>query len=75
MPYVNIRVTREGVTAAQKLALIEGTTELLQRVLNKSPSSTRSTPTTGAGAAKPSPPCASARPPARKALKQRNCHA
>lgn len=26
MPYVNIRVTREGVTAAQKLALIEGTT-------------------------------------------------
>lgn len=40
MPYVNIRVTREGVTAAQKLALIEGTTELLQRVLNKSPQST-----------------------------------
>ena len=40
MPYVNIRVTREGVTAAQKLALIEGTTALLQRVLGKSPQST-----------------------------------
>ena len=40
MPYVNIRVTREGVTAAQKLALIEGTTDLLQRVLGKSPQST-----------------------------------
>lgn len=40
MPYVTIRVTREGVTAAQKLALIEGTTALLQRVLDKSPQST-----------------------------------
>ena len=40
MPYVNIRVTREGVTAAQKLVLIEGTTALLQRVLGKSPQST-----------------------------------
>ena len=40
MPYVNIRVTREGATAAQKLALIEGTTALLQRVLGKSPQST-----------------------------------
>lgn len=40
MPYVNIRITREGVTAAQKLALIEGTTDLLVRVLNKDPAAT-----------------------------------
>ncbi|MFZ4875552.1 tautomerase family protein [Janthinobacterium sp. Mn2066] len=40
MPYVNIRVTKEGVTAEQKLALIEGTSDLLQRVLNKHPSTT-----------------------------------
>jgi len=41
MPYVNIRVTREGViTAAQKLELIQGTAALLERVLNKHPSST-----------------------------------
>ncbi len=41
MPYVNIRVTREGViTAAQKLELIQGTAALLERVLNKKPSST-----------------------------------
>ncbi|SQC92637.1 Probable tautomerase HP_0924 [Cedecea neteri] len=35
MPYVNIRVTREGVSAEQKLALIEGVTDLLEQVLNK----------------------------------------
>ncbi len=40
MPYVNIRVTDEGVTAAQKLELIEGATDLLSRVLNKNPAST-----------------------------------
>lgn len=40
MPYVNIRVTREGVTAEQKLALIEGTVDLLVRVLNKDPAAT-----------------------------------
>jgi 4-oxalocrotonate tautomerase len=40
MPYVNIRVTREGVTAEQKAALIAGTTELLQRVLGKDPATT-----------------------------------
>lgn len=40
MPYVNIRVTKEGVTAEQKLALIEGASDLLQRVLNKHPSTT-----------------------------------
>ena len=40
MPYVNIRVTKEGVTSAQKLALIEGATDLLTRVLNKNPATT-----------------------------------
>ncbi|MDO9420240.1 MAG: 4-oxalocrotonate tautomerase family protein [Herminiimonas sp.] len=40
MPYVNIRITREGVTAEQKLALIEGATDLLSRVLNKNPATT-----------------------------------
>jgi 4-oxalocrotonate tautomerase len=40
MPYVNIRITREGATPAQKLQLIQGTTELLVRVLNKNPATT-----------------------------------
>lgn len=40
MPYVNIRVTREGVSAEQKLALIEGVTDLLEQVLNKKPADT-----------------------------------
>ncbi|AGE17868.1 4-oxalocrotonate tautomerase family protein [Serratia sp. SRS-8-S-2018] len=35
MPYVNIKVTDEGVSAAQKRMLIEGTTALLEQVLNK----------------------------------------
>lgn len=40
MPYVNIKVTREGVTPAQKALLIKGTTDLLVDVLGKSPSTT-----------------------------------
>ncbi len=40
MPYINIRVTREGVSAEQKLALIEGVTDLLEQVLNKKPADT-----------------------------------
>jgi len=40
MPYVNIRVTNEGVTAEQKRELIKGATDLLQRVLNKNPATT-----------------------------------
>lgn len=40
MPYVNIRVTNEGVTREQKLELIEGVTDLLSRVLNKDPATT-----------------------------------
>jgi 4-oxalocrotonate tautomerase len=40
MPYVNIRITREGATAAQKAELIRGATELLVRVLDKNPATT-----------------------------------
>lgn len=40
MPYVNIKITREGATPAQKAELIKGVTDLLHRVLNKNPAST-----------------------------------
>ena len=40
MPYVNIRVTREGATPEQKAELIGGVTELLQRILGKNPATT-----------------------------------
>lgn len=40
MPYVNIKVTREGVTPRQKAELIGGVTDLLVRVLDKNPSTT-----------------------------------
>ncbi|GAB3038172.1 tautomerase family protein [Bowmanella dokdonensis] len=40
MPYVNIKVTDEGVTAEQKRKLIEGATRLLVDVLNKKPETT-----------------------------------
>jgi 4-oxalocrotonate tautomerase len=40
MPYVNIKITDEGVTKAQKAQLIQGVTRLLQEVLNKNPATT-----------------------------------
>ena len=40
MPYVNIKVTDEGVTPEQKKELIKGTTQLLVDVLNKNPETT-----------------------------------
>ncbi len=40
MPYVNIKITREGATAEQKAELIRGATDLLVRVLNKNPATT-----------------------------------
>ena len=40
MPFVNIRITNEGATAEQKQELIQGVTDLLQRVLNKNPATT-----------------------------------
>ena len=40
MPYVNIKITREGMTAEQKARLNHGATRLLVEVLGKSPAST-----------------------------------
>lgn len=40
MPYINIKVTREGATPEQKAALIDGATKLLSIVLNKNPATT-----------------------------------
>lgn len=40
MPYVNIKITDEGVTKEQKATLIKGVTQLLQEVLNKNPATT-----------------------------------
>jgi len=40
MPYVNIKVTREGVTSDQKAELIRGVTDLLATVLGKNPATT-----------------------------------
>ena len=40
MPYVNIKVTRDGVTAEQKARLIKGVTDLLVDVLGKNPATT-----------------------------------
>jgi 4-oxalocrotonate tautomerase len=40
VPYVNIRITREGATAEQKKRLIAGATQLLVDVLGKNPATT-----------------------------------
>lgn len=40
MPYVNIKITREGVTKEEKDKLIKGVTQLLQDVLGKNPNTT-----------------------------------
>ncbi|BBK26237.1 tautomerase family protein [Dialister hominis] len=41
MPYVNIKITKEGnITKEQKAALIKGATDLLVNVLHKNPAST-----------------------------------
>jgi len=40
MPYVNIKITREGVTPEQKAELIRGATKLLVDVLGKNPQTT-----------------------------------
>lgn len=40
MPYVNIKITREGTTLEQKKALIHGATELLRTTLGKDPNTT-----------------------------------
>lgn len=40
MPYVNIKITKEGATKEQKAKLIAGVTQLLVDVLHKNPAST-----------------------------------
>lgn len=40
MPYVNIKVTPEGLTAEKKRRLIAGVTDLLRQELNKNPETT-----------------------------------
>ncbi|MCA1785594.1 MAG: tautomerase family protein, partial [Desulfobacteraceae bacterium] len=40
MPYVNIKITREGATKEQKAQLIDGVTRLLKEVLGKTPATT-----------------------------------
>ena len=40
MPYVNIKITKEGATADQKARLIQGVTNMLKDVLNKDPLTT-----------------------------------
>lgn len=40
MPYVNIKVTKENVTKAQKQQLVTGVSQLLKDVLNKDPKTT-----------------------------------
>jgi 4-oxalocrotonate tautomerase len=40
MPYVNIKVTKEGVTPEQKAELIRGVTQLLADILGKNPATT-----------------------------------
>ena len=40
MPYVNVRITKDGVTAEQKAAIVKEITETLQRVLGKCPEHT-----------------------------------
>lgn len=40
MPYVNVRITKEGVTAAQKAQIVAEITQTLVRVLGKKPEQT-----------------------------------
>jgi 4-oxalocrotonate tautomerase len=40
MPYVNIKITREGATTEQKAKLIQGVTRMLQDLLGKDPQTT-----------------------------------
>ena len=40
MPYVNVKITKEGTTAEQKAQLIAGITQLLADLLGKNPQTT-----------------------------------
>ncbi len=40
MPYVNVKITKDGVTAEQKAQIVAEITQTLQRVLGKRPDQT-----------------------------------
>jgi 4-oxalocrotonate tautomerase len=40
MPYVNVKVTKDGVTKEQKEEIIRGVTNLLRYILGKNPQTT-----------------------------------
>ena len=40
MPYINVKITDEGVTNVQKQAIIQGCTQLMVEVLDKDPATT-----------------------------------
>ncbi|NOH63207.1 4-oxalocrotonate tautomerase family protein [Vibrio sp. RE88] len=40
MPYINVKVTDDGVTKSQKQAIIKGCTQLMVDVLGKEPEKT-----------------------------------
>ncbi len=40
MPYVNIKITKEGATTEQKAKLIRGVTNLVAEILGKNPATT-----------------------------------
>ncbi len=40
MPFVNIKITSDGVTSEKKAEVIAGVTKLLQQVLGKNPATT-----------------------------------
>jgi 4-oxalocrotonate tautomerase len=40
MPYVNVKITRDGVTKEQKRALVEAITQALVTILDKKPEQT-----------------------------------
>ena len=37
MPYINVKITKDGTTAAQKKRIVEEMTQTLVNVLNKKP--------------------------------------
>jgi 4-oxalocrotonate tautomerase len=40
MPYVNIKITKDGASAEQKAQVISGVTDLLRDILGKNPQTT-----------------------------------
>ncbi|MGV3491508.1 MAG: tautomerase family protein [Devosia sp.] len=40
MPFINVKITKDGVSAEQKRAVIKGITDVMVKVLGKSPENT-----------------------------------